>query len=144
MSGPHPADWALMERREVAGIRLGGLEAELMNLLWAAGEPLGVRELAGKLPGPPRAYTTLVTVLTRLVGKGLVERAGDGRRYTYRPAGDPDQLTARAIERLLAAAGDRRAVLAHLVTGTQDPALLAELSALIQQTQRDGDPEGRP
>ena len=144
MSGPYPADWALMERRDIAGTRLGGLEAELMNLLWAAGEPLGVRELASRLPGPPRAYTTLVTVLTRLVGKGLVERAGDGRRYTYRPAGDPDELTARAIERLLEAAGDRRAVLAHLVNGTQDPGLLAELAALIQQTQRDDDTGGRP
>src|SRR5215471_9751156 len=102
MSGPYPADWALMERRDIAGTRLGGLEAELMNLLWAAGEPLGVRELAARLPGPPRSYTTVVTVLTRLVGKGLVERAGDGRRYAYRPAGDRDQLTARAIEGLLA------------------------------------------
>ena len=144
MSGPYPADWALMERRDIAGTRLGGLEAELMNLLWAAGEPLGVRELASRLPGPPRAYTTLVTVLTRLVGKGLVERAGDGRRYTYRPAGDPDQLTARAIERLLEAAGDRRAVLAHLVHGAHDPGLLAELSALIQQAQPGGDAKGRP
>ena len=144
MSGPYPADWALMERRDIAGTRLGGLEAELMNLLWAAGEPLGVRELTSRLPGPPRAYTTLVTVLTRLVGKGLVERAGDGRRYTYRPAGDPDQLTARAIERLLEAAADRRAVLAHLVTGAHDPALLAELAALIQQTQQDTEAEGRP
>ncbi len=134
----------MMKRRDVAGTRLGGLEAELMELLWAAGEPLGVRELAGLLPGPSRASTTLVTVLTHLMGKGLVERAGDGRRYTYRPAGDPDQLTARAIERLLAAAGDRRAVLAHLVNGAQDPALRAELAALIQQTQADGDTEGRP
>ena len=135
----------MMKRRDVAGTRLGGLEAELMELLWAAaGEPLGVRELAGLLPGPPRASTTIVTVLTHLMDKGLVERAGDGRRYTYRPAGDPDQLTARAIERLLAAAGDRRAVLAHLVNGAQDPGLLAELAALIQQTQADGDTEGRP
>ncbi|MGH3157907.1 MAG: BlaI/MecI/CopY family transcriptional regulator [Streptosporangiaceae bacterium] len=40
----------------------------------------------------------MVTVLTRLVGKGLVKRAGDGRRYRYRPAGDPDQLTASPVE----------------------------------------------
>src|SRR5215472_1022782 len=111
----------MMKRRNIAGTSLGGLEAELLEQLWAAGEPLGARELAVRLPGPPRSYTTVVTVLTRLVGKGLVERAGDGRRYTYRPAGDRDQLTARAIERLLAAAGDRRAVLAHLVSGAQDP-----------------------
>ena len=134
----------MMKRRDIAGTRLGGLEAELMELLWAAGEPLGVRELAGLLPGPPRAASTIVTVLTHLMDKGLVERAGDGRRYTYRPAGDPDQLTARAIERLLEAAGDRRAVLAHLVNGAQDPALLAELAALIQQTKQDIGGEGEP
>jgi len=134
----------MMKRRDIAGTRLGGLEAELMDLLWAAGEPLGVRELAGLLPGPPRAASTLVTVLTHLMDKGLVERAGDGRRYTYRPAGDPDQLTARAIERLLAAASDRRAVLAHLVNGTQDPGLLAELAALLRDSQPDSEEEGRP
>lgn len=125
-----------MRRRTVAGIRLGGLEAEVLEQLWAAGQPLGARELADRLPGPPRAYNTVVTVLTHLVGKGLVERAGDGRRYRYQPAGDPDQLTARAIGRMLDAAADRRAVLAHLVTGTGDPGLLADLAAIV----RDHDP----
>jgi predicted transcriptional regulator len=126
-----------MKRRDIAGTRLGGLEAEVMDVLWAAGEPLGVRELSGRLPGPPRAATTIVTVLTHLVAKGLVERSGDGRRYTYRPTGDPAQLTARAIGRLLAAAADRRAVLAHLVAGAQDPGLLAELAALLRDQQED-------
>jgi predicted transcriptional regulator len=127
----------MMKWRNIAGTRLGGLESELLELLWAAREPLGARELAEQLPGPRRAHNTVVTVLSRLVSKGLVERAGDGRRYTYRATGDPDQLTARAIERLLAAASDRRAVLAHLVTGTQDPGLRAELADLI----RDSNPE---
>jgi len=132
-----------MKRRNIAGTSVGGLEAEVLEQLWAAGEPLGARELAGMLPGPPRAYTTVVTVLTHLVGKGLVERDGDGRRYRYRPAGDPDQLTARAIERLLAAAGDRRAVLAHLVSGAQDPGLLADLAALLRGSERESQ-EGAP
>ena len=121
-----------MRRRNIAGTSVGGLEAELLERLWAAREPLGARELAGTLSGPPRSYNTVVTVLTRLVGKGLVERVGDGRRFRYRPAGDPDQLTAQAIERLLAAADDRRSVLAHLVTGTRDPDLLADLAAILR------------
>ena len=124
-----------MQKRNIAGISLGGLEAEVMDVLWAAGEPLGARELAGRLPGPRRAYNTIVTVLTHLVTKGLAERAGDGRRYLYRPAGDPAQLTARAIGRLLAAAGDRRAVLAHLIEGALDPGLLEELAALLRENQ---------
>jgi predicted transcriptional regulator len=121
-----------MGRRQIGGRRLGGLEAELLEALWAADEPLGARELSSMLAGPPRAYTTVVTVLTRLVDKGLLERIGDGRRYRYQATGDPDQLTAKAIEELLAAADDRRAVLTHLVTGTQDPELLAELAKLIE------------
>lgn len=128
-----------MKRRNIAGTSLGSLEAELLERLWAAGTPLGARELADRLPGPPRSYTTVVTVLTRLVGKGLVERTGDGRRFTYRPAGDPDQLTAKAIERLLAAASDRRAVLAHLVSGTEDPELLADLAKVLRENGTDGD-----
>jgi len=39
---------------------------------------------------------------------------------------------------------EQQAVLAHLVNGAQDPGLLAELAALIQDTQPDGDAEGWP
>jgi predicted transcriptional regulator len=120
-----------MGPRQFAGRRLGSLEAELLDALWKAGRPLETRELVAILPGKPRAYTTVVTVLTRLVGKGLVERSGDGRRFRYQPSGDPDQLTAKAIAELLAAADDRRAVLAHLVSSPADPELLAELAALL-------------
>ena len=105
-------------------------------MLWAAGAPLGARELAEQLPGPPRAYNTVVTVLTHLVAKGLVQRAGDGRRYLYQPAGDPAQAH-RPGHRAAAGRGrrTRRAVLAHLIEGTQDPALLEELAALLRDNQ---------
>jgi predicted transcriptional regulator len=75
-----------------------------------------------------------VTVLTHLIDKGLMRRAGDGRRYLYFPAGDPAQLTARAIENLLAAAAGRRAVLAHLSGGAQDPGLRDELAAVLRES----------
>ncbi len=75
-----------MERRNIAGIRLGGLEAEVMDVLWAAGEPLGARELAGRLPGPRRAYNTVVTVLS----PGHRAAASRGRRPARRP-GPPDR-----------------------------------------------------
>jgi predicted transcriptional regulator len=122
-----------MGPRHVAGRRLGALEAELLDLLWAADEPLGARELAAALSGKARAYTTVVTVLTRLVEKGLVARVGDGRRFRYYPAGEPDALTAKAISELLDAAQDRHAVLAHLISDAADPQLRAELAALLEQ-----------
>lgn len=125
--------WANPGRTSIAGRRLGMLEAELLEVLWRADEPLGVRELLPMLSGPRRAYTTIVTVLTRLVAKGLLERVGDGRRFCYRPSGAPDELTARAIETLLDGASDRRAVLAHLVAQIDDPGLLAELALLLRE-----------
>lgn len=125
-----------MARRTLGGRKLGGLQAELLELLWAAEHPLGVRELLDLLPGRRRAYTTVITVLTRLVDQGLVERVGDGRRYVYRASADPDQLTARAIEALLEGAQDRRAVLAHLLSNANDPSLLAELARVLKEASR--------
>jgi predicted transcriptional regulator len=123
-------------RREVGGRRVGSLEAQVLEALWRAPEPLSARELGSSLGGPPRALTTIVTVLTRLVDKGLVERVGDARRYRYRAAGDPDELTAQAIEDLLDAAHDRHAVLAHLLRGTDDPELLEELASILEARRR--------
>jgi predicted transcriptional regulator len=119
-------------RFDVAGRRLGELEVEVLRRLWAAAEPLTAQEVAAGLLGPPRALTTVLTVLSRLTAKGLVQRVDDGPRNRYRAAGDHDQLTAQAIDRLLTAATDRRAVLAHLVGELADAELRAELAALLE------------
>jgi hypothetical protein len=42
----------MMERRDIAGVRLGGLESELLELLRAAGQPLGPAR-----PIPPVSQT---------------------------------------------------------------------------------------
>lgn len=118
-------------RVEVAGRKLGELEIEIMRQLWAVSQPLTAQEVAARLPGAERAPTTVLTVLARLSDKALVERVNDGRRNLYRAAGDADQLTAQAIDRLLAAATDRRAVLAHLLHDRADPRLVQELAAIL-------------
>lgn len=129
-------------RQEVGGHRVGALEAQVLQQLWRAAGPLSARDLAAGLPGPPRAHTTVLTILSRLRDKGLVERVPDGRSHRYRAAGDADELTAAAMRRLLAAAHDPRAVLAHLVDGLDDPALRGELAELAGR-QGWGDP-GEP
>lgn len=135
MIGRMDEEWrAVRVRRSVAGRRLGDLEAELLRLLWKASEPVGARELMAELPGPARAYTTVVTVLNRMIGKGLVERIGDGRRFCYKAAGDRDLLTAKAIEDLLVQADDRRAVIAHLVGAAADPDIVRELQEVIERS----------
>lgn len=60
--------------------RLPDAELEIMNALWDAAAPLTAVELETALPGPPRARTTLLTLLEE---KGCVNREKQGRGYLY-------------------------------------------------------------
>jgi predicted transcriptional regulator len=122
-----------MARKRIAGRSVGELEDAILAELFRAEHPLMGRELVECLPGPARAYTTVMTVLGRLVDKELVERVSDGRCYRYRAAGDPEELVAQAIGRLVSSSSDPGAVLAHFVSGIDDPALLDELRSLLNR-----------
>ena len=63
--------------------RLPDAELEIMNALWDAAAPLTAVELETALPCPPRARTTLLTLLARLEEKGCVNRENQGRGYLY-------------------------------------------------------------
>lgn len=115
----------------IAGHRIGALEAEVLGYLWDAEVPLSVRDIVSRLRGRERAYTTVMTVLTRLHEKGLVERVLSGRAYLYRAAGTPEEMAARKIHELVAASKDPKTVLAHFVDGlASDPELLRALDRL--------------
>ena len=77
------------------------------------------------------AYTTVMTVLARLVGQGAATRQRTGRAYAYTAVADEAELTARQMGRLLAAGTDRAAVLARFVNviDEQDEKLLGDLLA---------------
>lgn len=126
----------------MAGRRLGELEAEVMELAWDRGAWLGVNDLLAALKGRQRAYTTVMTIVTRLCDKGLLERRRDGRGFVYRPALSKDQVAAQALREVLADADDPQAVLAHFVKDLEaSPELLARLRTLADAS--DADPEGR-
>lgn len=67
---------------------LHSLEAEIMEELWARSEATvrEVQEALNARGGKVRAYTTLLTVMTRLDGKGLLVRRRAGRLDVYAPA----------------------------------------------------------
>lgn len=75
--------------------RLPDAELEIMNALWDADAPLTAAELETALPGPPRARTTLLTLLARLEEKGCVtrEKQGEGLPLHRRP--DPGRVSDR-------------------------------------------------
>lgn len=125
-----------MPRRLVAGRRVGDLESEVLDVLWSARAWLSGREVLEQLGDGPRAYTTVMTVLGRLVDKSLVERVEEGKGHLYRAAGDPDELTAQAIRSLLSATAHPRVALAHFVEGLDDPELMAELASAVNKARR--------
>jgi predicted transcriptional regulator len=67
-------------------VRLGELERRVIDVLWEEpGRELTGRDVANVLPD--YAYTTVATVLDRLVGKKLVRRRMDGRIIRFAATG---------------------------------------------------------
>jgi BlaI family transcriptional regulator, penicillinase repressor len=63
------------------------LETEVMEVLWERGE-LCVREVMEALNATAartRAYTTYMTIMSRLDAKGMLERRREGKTNFYRP-----------------------------------------------------------
>lgn len=123
-----------------------------MDVLWDRGTPDGsaadgltVREVTEALSDRDLAYTTVMTVLDRLAGKGMVVRERDGRAWRYQPAAGREAYIAQLMLDALdlahsdgkaAGAGDRGAALvrfARSVTG-EEARLLRE--ALDEQARR--------
>jgi len=95
--------------------RLGDLERAVMQALWSAPVPLTGREVATALARPDLAYTTVLTVLTRLGHKGLVRRDSSARAHTYSAvASREDHVTVLMQQALGQAGSDDRARAAAL------------------------------
>jgi len=103
---------------DAAGCRRGAgqLENEVLDLLQRAGEPLSPGDVRERVGGD-LAYTTVVTILSRLHAKGVLDRRKSGRAYLYAPVADPPGLAARRMARVLDDESDREAVLARFVSG---------------------------
>jgi predicted transcriptional regulator len=106
----------------------GELEASVMAALWAAAVPQTPGQVRRSL-GTGLARTTVTTILTRLYGKGVVDRRLQGRGYAYRPVQDAQGLTARRMHAELDRATDRETVLARFVAqlGADDERILRDL-----------------
>jgi predicted transcriptional regulator len=92
----------------------GELEAEVLGALWRADSPLSPGQVRDEL-GADLAYTTVMTILSRLHDKGSVTRSRVGRAFVYTPAFEQAELAASQMRSLLEAGHDREAVLARFV-----------------------------
>ena len=81
-------------------------EWQLMNALWQ-GHPATARQIAGRLPaGVTWAYTTIKTMLTRLVNKGALAERKEGNTSVYEPLVSQRAARRRALRGLMDQAFD--------------------------------------
>lgn len=80
---------------------LGELQAEVMEAFWRRGDAT-VREVVDDLNrGRKLAYTTVLTLISRLWTRGLLLREPEGRGFRYRPAKSREDLLAQLSDELI-------------------------------------------
>jgi len=94
-------------------IRLGDLEAQVMDLLWE-GNALTVRAIIDRLASQ-HAYTTIATVLSNLRKKQLVCTQKERHTTLYGACVSREEHATSLMEHALDTSGDRTASILHFV-----------------------------
>ena len=120
----------------------GDLQAEVMTAIWKLGEAK-VEDVRALRPARSRlAYTTVQTVMNRLVESGLLTRERSGNAFVYRAKyKEADYLAERIGKRLAAASPDaRRQALVSLIEDLAPGELdaVARLTARIKRQRGKG------
>lgn len=118
--------------------QLGELEEAIMDFVWQHGDEVTVREVWQALqPARPLAYTTVMTVLSRLVPKGVLSVRRQGKADYYRATGTREELKAqqaqRAVQDVIAHFGDVAITQFLRELQEADPEQLSSLRALLRK-----------
>lgn len=117
---------------------LGDLEARVLDAVWALDAPAPAREVHEAIVEEhPVALLTVITVLNKLVDKGILARQKRGDLLHYRARMTREQFTThvsrRVVEGILSFDPDAVAASLVDVLAERDPEHLAELARLIQR-----------
>ena len=114
----------------------GQLESAIMEVIWSQERPLVVREVRERLHYPrPVAYTTVMTVLTILHGKGVLQREKHGRAWRYWPEEQRAEHDARLMTEILRSGSHQRLTLEEFVGRLGSEELDAIRSVVDQRRQ---------
>jgi predicted transcriptional regulator len=117
----------------------GELEQQVLEVLWSTEGPQTSTQILDALTAQTQqngsgelALTTVLTVLTRLADKGLVEKTqqATGRGLLFAPTTTRERHTATQLLDLLERTGDPRLALSHFAKGLSAEAA-AELKKLL-------------
>ena len=123
---------------------LGDLEARVMGVIWELERPASARTVHQRIiEDHPVALHTVITVLNKLVGKGLLRREKTAEIFHYSAVIDErgflEQASRRVVEGILSLGPDAVAASFVDVLAERDPERLAELAERIRERMaRDG------
>lgn len=121
---------------------LGELELDVMHIVWER-KVVAVRDVLETLTEKRSlAYTTVMTVMSRLADKGLLVADKRGKTYYYRASQSEDEFEAQAVgavvQSLITDFGGEIAISQFVEQlSTADPEQLARLAELAQQAQEE-------
>jgi predicted transcriptional regulator len=105
-----------MTRRWRKVREFGELESAIMDVVWASDRAYLVREVRERLSyNRPVAYTTVMTVMNILYGKGVLCREKHGRAWRYWPVESREEHDARLMSEVLRSGGDERITMLRFV-----------------------------
>ena len=119
--------------------RLGDLQLRIMKVLWASGEATVAAVHQGLGAESDLAYTTVATMLRKMVARGLLRHRLEARSFVYRAAvaeeavsrGMADHLLERLFE------GSLADMVRHLLSNREvSRAELSKLEKLIAERKR--------
>lgn len=107
-----------MSIKRVTGKVLGELETEVMAIVWRQKGNISVKDVTEILEKRRQiAYTTVMTIMSRLADKGVLTRHLSGTSYLYKPRVTKQQFVAKAVHGIFSSAVSTlgEEVLAHFI-----------------------------
>ena len=119
--------------------KISDAELQVLQALWDE-SPQSAAQIADRIARPNDwSLATVKTLLSRLLAKGAIKAAAQGRRFQYSPAVDREAVAGRQAESLVDRLfGGRVSPLVAQLARQQelDPEDLAELEALVRRLKR--------
>lgn len=121
----------------------GALEAKIMDIVWDGAE-MTIKDVQQKLElGQEKAvnFNTVMTVMNRLVDKGILQKRMEGRSFAYRPVLSKEQFidtqSKELTHELIEEFGPM--VVNHMLDAleTADPDLMEKLEQKIKQWKKE-------
>jgi predicted transcriptional regulator len=113
----------------------GQLEGAIMDVIWSGNRPYSVRDVRERMEyDRPVAYTTVMTVMGILHGKGVLRREKHGRAWRYWPAETKAEHDARLMAEVLRSGRDHQLTIRRFLERVSEDEMASLRRAVFSAT----------